>query len=157
MYNFILHFMSKRKIAVQINKQYSQTLPLHNWIPQGSPLSSILFNTGYNKLQHKNFEYIAYADDFNILIKHNKLKNPTINLNHIISDINKWSEKSGVKLSLPKCKYIHICRKRNCSCTVASNNISLVKAYNLKILGMTINNKYRWNNRIQNLNTSFQK
>jgi len=50
-------------------------------IPQGSPNSVILFLIAYNTLSHiislhKEIILRAFADDFHLIIKHNKQKNP---------------------------------------------------------------------------------
>ena len=47
---YVQNFMSNRKLAVRMGSQTSNILPLHNGIPQGSPISVILFLIAYNKL-----------------------------------------------------------------------------------------------------------
>jgi len=60
--------MTSRKIRVKSNHSPSLIQPLHNRIPQGSPLSVILFLIAYNSLsdtirKHKNLDFTAFADD----------------------------------------------------------------------------------------------
>lgn len=117
--NYIKNFMTNRKIIVRLGNCYSSPHPLYNGIPQGSPLSVILFLIAYNKLCniisfHKEIDFIAYADDFNLFIKSDKRKNPVIDLNRLFCDIENWSSISGAILSTSKCKYIHVWRKQNC-------------------------------------------
>ena len=61
-------------ITVLSNKTYSNTLPLENGIPQGSPLSVIIFAIAFNMLNkiiviHKELSFNAYADDYTIVCK----------------------------------------------------------------------------------------
>jgi len=45
--------MTNRKILVRINSDLSPFQPIQNGIPQGSPLSVILFVIAYNQLTEK--------------------------------------------------------------------------------------------------------
>lgn len=160
--NYIKNFMSNRKFMVKITSNYSQPFPLHNGIPQGSPLSVVLFLIAYNKLchiisLHREIDFTSYADDFNLIIKSNKEKNPVINLNNLFNDITDWTNYLGAVLSPNKCKYIHICRKRNCRCEIISNHILLSEVKNLRLLGLYFNNRYRWNEHIDNLVKSLKQ
>jgi len=48
--SYIQNFMLNRKIIVRVGPQTSNMLPLSNGIPQGSPITVILFLIAYNKL-----------------------------------------------------------------------------------------------------------
>lgn len=161
-YNYIRNYLTCRKIIVRNKSFFSKTFSLSNGIPQGSPLSVILFLIAYNKLSniismHKELDFIAYADDYVILKKMNRKKNQNIDLNHFISDIQNWCNTSGANLSLSKCKHLHICRKRNCSPTLHSNNTPIESNSKLKILGIVFNNRYRWNSHIDYINVNLSK
>lgn len=88
------------------------------------------------------------------LRKSNKEKCPIIDLNNLFHDILTWCDYSGANLSPTKNRYIHLCRKHNCQCTVLSRNINLFPCDELKILGIIINKRYRWNSHIDHLSTS---
>lgn len=159
--NYVKNFMTNRKIKVKIGRYFSKTLPLHNGIPQGSPLSVVLFVIAYQKLLeiiaiHKEIQISAYADDFNLLIKLDKVKNRTINLDTLYEDISGWCSYSGASLSPAKCKHMHICNKHNCNCSVAFGNYQLPNVSTLKILGVTFNKKHKWNTHIDNLCLALQ-
>lgn len=154
--------MNNRKITVKVGNHFSDFHPLYNGIPQGSPLSVIIFLIAYNKLCsiirfHKEVQFCDYADDFNLIVKHKKDINPTSNLNHLFQDILNWCEYSGAKLSPTKCKYIHICRKQNCNCNILTSDILLSHSDELKILGIIVNKKYKWNSHIDYLTSSLTK
>jgi len=59
----------------------SNTFPLDDGIPQVSAISVILFLISYNSLTKiiglsRQIKFTAYADDFNLIIEHNKRKTP---------------------------------------------------------------------------------
>lgn len=73
-FKYIYNYLTNRKITVRANSIYSNTYPLHNGIPQGSPISVALFLIAYNKLCgsisiRKEINFVAYADDFVIIKK----------------------------------------------------------------------------------------
>jgi len=65
------------------------------------------------------------------------------------TDILSWCDYSGEKLSVQKCKHLHICRK--------TKSYSLNQASSLKILGVTISSKYRWKEHIDTLTVELSK
>lgn len=73
----------------------------------------------------------------------------------VIEDIMSWSTISGAKLSLEKCKVLHICRKQNFPhINININNIFIENVNELKILGQTFSNKYKWKLHCNNLRKS---
>ncbi|XP_065724971.1 uncharacterized protein [Drosophila suzukii] len=88
---YIFNFLTNRKISVLANKVYSTSQSLDNGIPQGSPLSVILFVIAYNKLnqiiaKQKNCQFTAYADDYTIIYKLNK-KTTNLNIDPLFREI----------------------------------------------------------------------
>lgn len=159
---YVQNFMSNRKLAVRMGSQTSNILPLHNGIPQGSPISVILFLIAYNKLSkiismQKEIKFSAYADDFFLIINFNKSNNINYNLDKLFQNIEKWCSYSGAVLSLSKCQHLHICRKHNCNCKISCNNIQIPSVSSVKILGLTINKNYTWLSHINMLRSSLSK
>lgn len=114
-----------RKIFVKNGSYLSDSVPINNGVPQGSPLSVIVFLIAYNKLSkiieiQKNISFCNYANDFQLIINFNKKKNITKHLDSLFRNIQNWGDYSGSTLSLDKCKHIHICNKHNCICTISS-------------------------------------
>lgn len=150
--------MTNRKIVVRIGSQHSSTYPLYNGIPQGSPLSVILFLIAYNKLYgiisiNKEINLSAYADDLNLIIRSNG-KNPVLSLNGLFDDIKNWCDRSGAVLSTTKCKYLHICRKINCHCTIQTGDFTICEVESLRLLGLYVNSRYNWKDHIEFLASS---
>jgi len=137
--NYVLNFMTNRKIIIKSGNNLSSLFPLNNGIPQGSPISVILFLIAYNTLSHiislhKEIKLTAYADDFHLIIEHNKQKNPTTNLQTLFSQIDDWCTYSGSILSKEKCQVLHICRKHNCSAKTLTGDTNLPSTNSLRIL-----------------------
>jgi len=148
--------MLKRKIIVRVGPHMSNSLSLCNGIPQGSPISVILFLIAFNKLSniitlHREIKFNAYADDFFLIINFNKNKNLNLNLDNLLQDINSWCSYSGAYLSLAKRQHLHICQKHNCTSTISYSNTPIQQVTALKILGITINSKYKWDTHIRSL------
>ena len=134
---------------------------MQNGIPQGSPISVILFLIAFNRLYclipfNRSISLSAYADDLNIIVKSNE-RNPVLQLNSLFDDINVWCQFSGASLSRTKCKYIHICRKRNCRCIIQSSYFNITEVSTLKLLGLYINKRYNWKDHINFLILSLTK
>ena len=67
-YKFIKSFLSYRNLRVSLNNCNSNIYALANGIPQGSPLSVILFVIAFNEVseilsRYNKTEHILYADD----------------------------------------------------------------------------------------------
>lgn len=147
-FKYIYNFLNNRKLRVQVNSAHSNIYPINNGIPQGSPISVVLFLIAYNKLcniipLHKELSFIAYADDFVILRKQNKSKNQDINLEPLLDKILSWCKYSGTSLSVSKCQQIHICRKHHCTSKLLWNYSHVPTVDSFKILGLTFNKRYR--------------
>lgn len=161
--NYIINYMNNRKIQVKVNGHLSRKYPLQNGIPQGSPLSVVLFLIAYNRLCEiikiqKSVDFYAYADDFYLIPKLSKLKNQNIDLINLFGNIDEWCRQSGAELSVTKCKHLHICRKRNCKCEILTNNHNNIESVNqIKVLGLIFTDKYRWNSHISHLRDSLVK
>jgi len=116
--NYIINFTKSRKIIVRVGTHYSNVHPLENGIPQGSPISVVLFLIAFNKLPniltiYKQIKFSGYADDFLLLVNLKNKKNITVNLNHLFRKIEDCGSYSGASLSQTKCEHLHICRKRS--------------------------------------------
>lgn len=164
-FNYVKSYLKNRQFRVRINGIYSSTYPLHNGIPQGSPLSVILFTIAFSEISQiinncKHLDHCIYADDLYIFCK----KNSNMECNNILQDalnkLNDWSLKSGAKISIDKTKKLHICRKQLCdiqSFGMTVNNTNIENVNQLKILGILFTNNYSWNKHFLSLKKSLIK
>jgi len=133
---YVMNFLSNRRINIKIKNVYSEGKPFHNGIPQGSPLSVILFLIAYNKLCrtiaiHKEFNFFSFAGDF-IIVGQISKRTMIANINALFPDILNWCSYSGAKLSISKCKHLHIYRKTNCNFKTNSTACPLSSSDHIK-------------------------
>ena len=147
-YLFVKAFLINRKFRVRINNTLSKIVSLNNGIPQGSPLSAILFIVAFDQLSKilntfNKMEHALYADDAIIFTKTAQMSIVEETFSQIINKIAEWGKVSGATLSIEKCKIIHICKKRNCqTINVNINNIAIELVSKLRILGVIFDSKY---------------
>ena len=115
MFNFIKSYLTNRRIRVRVNNTYSNIFQLYNGIPQGSPLSVVLFSIAFNEISkiincHTNLDHCLYADDLYIMCKYIDNHNTNLALSRVVKDILNWGENSGTKISLNKTSKFHICK-----------------------------------------------
>ncbi|XP_075157695.1 uncharacterized protein LOC142230962 [Haematobia irritans] len=160
--NYVFAFLTNRKIRVRVNNTYSSIMPLHNGIPQGSPLSVVLFQIATERLNriistHKYFKHVIYADDLYIVIKHKVNVDLQEEIDDLFTSIDDWCRSTGSKISFSKTKCLHICRKHMCLHTnFVIQNTEIETVNSLKILGVIFNKNFSWSSHIDHLKLSLQ-
>ena len=158
--NYVKSFMLNRKFRVKVNGFLSDARPLHNGIPQGSPLSVVLFQIAMEKLnkiieENRFFSHCIYADDIYLIAK---IKDPNVFCNEfdtLFEQILKMNEFSGCKISQDKTKILHICNKKSCfPPDVFINNCKIQYVQNLNILGVVFSKNLKWSSHIDYLKKS---
>ena len=159
-FNYIKAFLSNRKIKCKVNNLISTELPLFNGIPQGSPLSVVLFLIAFediNKifLNNKNVSHCLYADDLYVICNKkdpNEIKEQFIK---ILNSITEWGKYSGASISIEKCKHLHVCRKHRCSnIDLRYYNYIIENVSNLSILGLVFDNRRTYKHHCMYLKTN---
>lgn len=98
-----------------------------------------------------------HTPDYFLITNFNKNKNIHFNLDNLLNDIENLGSYSGASLSLSKCQHLHICKKRNCTCVVTFNSMQIPTVSSLKILGINIDSKYKWNTHIDKIIPALHK
>lgn len=164
MFQYIESFLSDRSSTV-INGQFKSDEIITNiGVPQGSPLSSTLFLVAFQniidelKTFNNEIQFSAYADDLIIYTNNDSNLINTKNIQKCINKISKVGLEVGLEFSSEKTKSIHVCNKRNCN--QISNKIygnAIPKVDSLKILGLTIQRKYKFNIHVSILQDKLRK
>lgn len=160
--NFVHSFLSNRKIRIKVNNVHSHIKPLYNGIPQGSPLSVVLFQVATDKLNkiisnNQYFKHVIYADDLYIISKLSTHFNLQREIDTLFTSLDDWCNNTGAKISIPKTKCLHICKTKSCDINniiIQGNHIETVES--LRILGVIFNKSFTWSSHINNLKTSLQ-
>lgn len=155
--NLIFSFLSNRKIMVKIDGYISLQHPLDNGIPQGSPLSVILFTIYANSLAKSiqnlpGIDYVGlYADNI-FAVASGTQDEVSLNINLLNEKIQHWAITRGAVIPVTKSEILHVCRRRNCNVDNLPLGGTLVPlTNNLKILGLHFAKNLLWNNHVAHL------
>ncbi|KAI8126735.1 putative RNA-directed DNA polymerase from transposon X-element [Lucilia cuprina] len=103
-------FLENRRITVKVDGYFSSTYNLDNGVPQGSPLSVVLYNIYANSLANAiqdlpGIDYVGiYADNIFVVASGNP-KSVQISLNNMDRVIQNWSKENGAVSPRRKLKY----------------------------------------------------
>lgn len=154
MFYFIQNFLKNRKFEVKVNGHLSQERNQTNGVPQGEILSVILFllaiNGIFDYLTEGNIKIQLFADDLTIFYRGRNIITTKTLIQKAIKEIEKWSEKTGFRISTNKTKAIRFSKKQtifNPRLKIYNNEIEYVKK--IKYLGVIMDNKLTWRQHIE--------
>ena len=117
-YNWVFSFMSDRWTTLAFNGQESQALPVKTGIPQGSPLSPILF-LFYNAelLEHctnpvRGVGCLGFVDDVTLIAWGNSTEDNCKRLTDAHSQCDWWAKRHGAQFAPEKYELMHFTRRR---------------------------------------------
>ena len=143
-------FISKRQQRVVVDGQ-SEWSPVTSGVPQGSILGPLLFLIYVNDIGHGlKSQARLFADDCTIF-REVSSKSDIDALQCDLVKIYQWTQKWQLHLNLSKCKAICISNKRSPpSAQYLINNVPLQWVDTFKYLGITINQKLKWDDHSTN-------
>ena len=107
---WVSSLLDQRETHVYVDECASSTRTLQEGVPQGSPLSPILwlFYTAdlVELLRRQDALCIGWADDISLLVSH---KNPSVaaeTANELLGDAAEWSRRSGSTFAPAKCEHM---------------------------------------------------
>lgn len=115
MIKLIYSFLSNRMIIVKVDGYFSQLYPLDNGVPQGSPLSVVLFTIYVNSLARfiKNspgVDYVGIYDDNIFAVASGSPAEVSANLNILNNKIQNWASTRGAVIPENKSELLHVCK-----------------------------------------------
>ena len=143
-YNIVRAFLKGRTTSLQFDGQTSQPFPTETGIPQGSPLSPILFLLfisplleATNKGDRRGVS-LGFVDDTNLVVW-----SPSAQRNcQLLEGIHKicldWAQKSGASFTPDKYQLIHLSRKKSADliASISIPGFSGEPQKSLKVLGV---------------------
>ena len=153
-------YLTDRKQYVVINKNYSSMLTVKCGVPQGSVLGPLLFILYVNDLQSAtSLKLIMFADDTNIFATGTDLPKLTNTINDELTTINHWFSANLLSLNLQKSNYMIFGnrKKYDAGYEISINNVKLPCVHETKFLGVIINDRLKWNNHIDMIETKISK
>ncbi|CAF0948508.1 unnamed protein product [Brachionus calyciflorus] len=155
---WISAFLEGRKFCVEINDTLSKILDIENGVPQGSPLSPLLFSLFINDickiLSTTSIKFCMFADDLTIWVTHKRFRHIKKKLQIGINKINSFFKKIGLKINEKKCQQSLFTFKRSTllnDLKLSINNQTIDYCTNPIILGIEFDTKCSFTKHFENL------
>ena len=135
-------FTSERQSRLMFNGRVSDPVALRAGVPQGSPLSPILFvlyiTSLYQALQKDNsLAIIGFADDTNILTASRDPESNCRRLERAYLVCKQWARTRGMEFAPQKSELMHFTRKRTATATaVRLGNSTISPVESARFLGV---------------------
>ena len=112
---FIRSFLEDRTMQVRVGSTLSDFYDQEQGVPQGSILSTTLFNIKINnivKCLDSKTDGSLYVDDFGICYRSKNMRTIERKLQQCINRIEDWATSNGFKFSKSKTQCVHFCKLR---------------------------------------------
>ena len=112
---FIENFLADRWIQVRVGSTLSEKFDQAQGIPQGSILSTTLFNIKINSIMDcldPKTDGSLYVDDFCMCYRSKSMRTIERHLQQCINRIENWASHNGFKFSKSKTQCVHFCQLR---------------------------------------------
>ena len=113
--NFLESFLVERSFQVRVGSTLSDTFRLSQGVPQGSILSTTLFNIKINSIMNcldPKTDGSLYVDDFCMCYRSKSMRTIERHLQQCINRIEDWALHNGFKFSKSKTQCVHFCQLR---------------------------------------------
>ena len=112
---FIKSFIADRRMQVRVGSTLSDQFEQAQDVPQGSILSTTLFNIKINNIANcldPKTEGSLYVDDFCICYRSKSMRTIERHLQQCLNKIENWALFNGFKFSKSKTRCVHFCQLR---------------------------------------------
>ena len=112
---FIENFLADRWIQVRVGSTISEKFDQAQGVPQGSILSTTLFNIKINSILDcldLKTDGSLYVDDFCMCYRSKSMRTIERHLQQCINRIENWASHNGFKFSKSKTQCVHFCQLR---------------------------------------------
>ena len=146
MYSWIRAFLSGRRSKVVVHRSESDWLPAEYGVPQGSPLSPLLFNILIAPALSKiSVGRALFADDIGLYASGKYVKSVSARLSKALRFVSKWANRWNMSFNFRKCSATVISRCRRVGKpTVWLCNRMLNVVDSFKYLGVYFDRRLSW-------------
>jgi hypothetical protein len=143
---WLASFLTKRRMKVVVDGQYSEETDVESGVPQGTVLGPLLFLCHINDLpQAVKSQVRLFADDC-LLYRQIKSRADHLTLQRDLENLEDWARKCGMKFNAKKC-YILSVKSRSSHYYQLDNQI-LQKVPSSPYLGAQLNEDLTWSEHI---------
>lgn len=150
MLDWFRSFLTDRSQFVKIGGCKSELFPVLSGVPQGSHLGPLFFILFINDVVDvfKNANCLLYADDLKLFYRVDSIID-AINLQHDLDAFSSWCQKNLLEINISKCLCISFHRKKSpLKFEYYLNNVALMRAYEVRDLGIILDEKLTFNKHI---------
>jgi ribonuclease HI len=154
---WIASFLRGRSTQLQFNGSKSEHIPTPAGVPQGSPLSPLLYMF-YNAdlldiAQQHRATGLGFIDDIVYGVQGNSDQENTRKLKHILNEAEEWRKKHGAQFEISKYILVHYTRNRNVAtkASVIINGVRIEPSNEAKYLGVIFDQELRFKTHLQHV------
>lgn len=152
--DYLIHitrsFLENRVLKIKVNNTFSNTFTPLQGVPQGSPLSPVLYNLFCYDIFHRvnpNSYILQYADDTALIANGNNVAKTIQNLQQLIGKTEEWFHRWKMKPNPNKSQFIIFYHTpKPSSPTVKLADIHIKPTSVIKYLGLQIDQKLNFKN-----------
>ena len=154
---WVQSYLSARVARLRFDGQESELLDISTGVPQGSPLSPILFilfiSSLYRRLQDLNgLLLVGFADDTNLLSIARTVGQATQQLAEAWEVCASWAQDVGMQFEPAKSELMHFTRTRAAALdTLSISGITLRPTQEARFLGVWLHRKLLWGSHLGKL------
>lgn len=150
---WLSNFLTYRTLNVHVGNAASRLIGMRAGVPQGSPLSPVLFLIYTSDIPEDLRCLLSlFADDLAVLAADKNVKRANIRVNNYLVRLARWCRKWRLKLNAAKCKVLVFTRKRKSpDVSVKLNGQQLEQPDCVRFLGLVLDDKLRWSAHVEDI------
>jgi hypothetical protein len=155
---WVRSFLETRTARLRFDGEATQPFDLLAGVPQGSPLSSILFilyiASLYEAIRVDGVLVVGFADDTNLLSYSSDIAANCRRLESAWKQCEAWARTRGMKFAPEKSELLHFTRAHKAPAQrVRLGNASVKPVESARFLGVWLDRKLRWTRHLRQLKT----